>query len=82
MNSLHAFENSLFRGLRIRHPYRGSKMEWLFCLENSRVRSRMFDMGRRFLVGILQFSEKILISLHTFKNSTVGASEIDTPIED
>ena len=28
------------------------------------------------------FFEKVTISLHTFENSVVGASEIDTPIED
>ena len=39
-----------FWGLRIRRPYRGSEMEWLFCRENSRVRSRIFDRGRRFPV--------------------------------
>ena len=71
-----------FWGIRIRHPYRGSEMEWLFCRENSRVRSRIFDRGRRFPVGIRQFFKKVTISLHTFGNSAVGASGIDTPIED
>jgi len=36
---------SCFWGLRNRHPYRGSDMEWLFCRENSRVRSRILDRG-------------------------------------
>ena len=64
-----------FWGLRNRDPYRRSEMEWLFRRENLRVRSRILDRGR-------QFSEKVTISLHTFGNSAVGASGIDTPIED
>ena len=71
-----------FWGFRIRHPYQGSEMEWLFCRENSTVRSRIFDRGHRFPLGIHQFSEKISISLHTFENLAVGASEIDTSIDD
>ena len=64
------------------HPYRGSEMEWLFCLENSWVRSRIFDRGRRFPVRIRQFFKKMTISLHTFENFVVRVSEIDTPIKD
>ena len=30
----------------------------------------------------LLFFENVVISLHTFKNSAVGASEIEAPIED
>ena len=69
-------------------------MEWLFCRENSRVRSRILDRGASlrihgfskkstdFASYICQFSEKVTISLQTFENSAFGASEIDTPIED
>ena len=69
-------------------------MEWLFCRENSRVRSRMLDReaslrihgflkkSSDFALYIRQFSEKVTISLHTFGNSALGASGIDTPIED
>ena len=57
-------------------------MEWLFRRENSRVRSWIFDRGRRFPVRIRQFFKKMTISLHTFENSAVGASKIDTPIKD
>ena len=57
-------------------------MKWPFRRENLRVRSPIFDRGRRFPLGIRQFFEKIMISLHTFENSAVGASEIDTPIKD
>lgn len=35
-----------------------------------------------FVRYIIQFSAKVTISLHTFENSTFGASEMDTPIED
>ena len=34
-----------FWSLRIRHPYQGSEMEWPFCRENLKVRSRILDMG-------------------------------------
>ena len=68
-------------------------MEWLFCRENSRVRSRILDRGASlriygfsqkssdFASYIRQFSEKVMISLHTFENSAFGASDFDTPIE-
>ena len=47
-------------------------MEWPSRRENSRVRSRIFDRGRRFPVSIRQFPEKVTISLHTFENSAMG----------
>ena len=41
-----------FWGLIIRHPYRGSEMEWPFRRENSRVRSPILDRGSLFEPGI------------------------------
>ena len=67
-------------------------MEWLFCQENLRVRSRILDIGASLRIHgfswkssdfagyICQFSEKVRSSLHTFENSAFGASEFDTPI--
>ena len=36
-----------FWGIKNQHPYRGCVVEWPFRRENSRVRSRILDRGRR-----------------------------------
>ena len=43
MISLHTFNTSRFGVSETRTPYRGSKIEWPFRRENSRVRSRILD---------------------------------------
>ena len=69
-------------------------MEWPFCRENLKVRSRILDRGASLSIDgfswkssdfapyIRQISEKVMISLHTFENLAFGASEFDTPIKD
>ena len=83
-----------FWALGNRHAYQGSDVDWPFRRENSNIRSWILDKSASLRIHgfswksidfaryIRQLSKKVTISLRTFKNSALGISEFDTPIED